>query len=172
MRIGSLHELFLSEVHNAYDAGVQLTKAAPKLAEAAHYPELRSMVTEHTEQTKQCLRRLEEIMQNLGEKVQGVKCLGMRGLIEEGEHLAGEHGEPAPIDAGLTAVAQKIAHYQTATYGTLAAWADVMGHQRESELLKQCLTEEREIDRKLTDLAQRLINVDAARTGSRTRTAS
>lgn len=163
MRLESLHELFVTELRDTYDAENQLIKALPKMVDKANYPELKNAITEHLEQTRNQAQRLEEIFESLGEKVKGQKCQGMKGILEEGEDLAGENGDPAAIDAGIIGSAQKVEHYEIASYGSLCTWAEMMGHQRELQLLRQTLQEEKEADQKLTQLAQRLINVDAVR---------
>jgi ferritin-like metal-binding protein YciE len=163
MRLESLHELFLNELHDVYDAENQLIKALPKMADLANSPELKSGIQAHLQQTRNQARRLEQILEDLGEKVKGKKCLGIRGIVEEGEELANHNGDPAALDAGIIASAQKVEHYEIAAYGTLCAWARIMGHDRELELLEQTLEEEKETDEKLTELAERMINVDAVR---------
>lgn len=163
MRLESLHEVFLTELHDAYDAENQLMKALPKLAERATYPELKSAIEEHLEQTRTQARRLEEIFESLGEKVKGMKCKGIRGIIDEGDDLAGEKGDPAALDAGIIGSAQKAEHYEIAAYGTLCTWAKTMGHEKELQLLRQTLAEEKAADEKLTQLAERMINIDAVR---------
>jgi ferritin-like metal-binding protein YciE len=164
MRLESLHELFLTELQDIYDAETQLVKALPKMVEKANYPELKSAIEEHLGQTRNQVRRLEEVFESLGEKAKTRKCHGMRGIIDEGEDVAGQSGDPAAIDAGIIGGAQKVEHYEIAAYGTLCSWAELMGHQRELQLLKQTLQEEKAADEKLTQLAQRMINVDAVRT--------
>lgn len=170
MRLDSLHELFLTELHDMLDAEHQLVKALPKMADKASYPELKSGIQEHLEQTRHQVQRLERILENLGEAVRRKRCEGMRGIIEEGEDLAAKSGDPATLDAGIIASAQKVEHYEIATYGTLCAWAETMGHKQELQLLKQTLEEEKETDQKLTQLAERMINAEAAQAaGSKTR---
>jgi ferritin-like metal-binding protein YciE len=151
------------ELHDIYDAETQLVKALPKMADKANYPELKNAINQHLEQTRNQVSRLEEIFENLGEKVKGQKCQGIRGIIDEGEDLASQNGDPAAIDAGIIASAQKVEHYEIASYGTLCSWAQLMGRQSEMELLKQTLEEEKQADRKLTQLAAQMINVDAVR---------
>lgn len=163
MKLESLHEVFLTELRDMYDAETQLIKALPKMADKANYPELKNAITQHLEQTRTQAGRLEEIFESLGEKAKAQKCKGIRGIIDEGEDLAGEGGDAAAIDAGIIGSAQKVEHYEIASYGTLCTWAKVMGHERELQLLKQTLQEEKETDEKLTQLAERLINVDAVR---------
>ncbi len=163
MKLESLHELFLTELQDMYDAENELTKALPKMAEKANYPELKSSIEQHLEQTRNHAQRLEEVFRSLGEKAKTQKCKGIRGIIDEGEDLAGRSGDPAAIDAGIIASAQKVEHYEIAAYGSLCSWAETMGHQRELQLLEQTLQEEKETDRKLTQLAERMVNVDAVR---------
>jgi ferritin-like metal-binding protein YciE len=163
MRLESLHELFIVELQDIYDAETQLTKALPKMIDKANYPELKNAITQHLEQTQNQVRRLEEIFSSLGEKAKARKCPGMRGIIDEGDEMAGQSGDPAAIDAGIISSAQKVEHYEIAAYGTLCTWAQMMGHTRELQLLKQTLMEEKETDQKLTQLAERMINVDAVR---------
>ncbi len=163
MRLESLHELFLVELQDLYDAETQLTKALPKMADKANYPELKSAITQHLRQTENHVRRLEEIFESLDQKAKTRKCHGMRGIIDEGDDMAGQSGDPAAIDAGIISSAQKVEHYEIAAYGTLCTWAQMMGHTRQVQLLKQTLAEEKETDQKLTQLAERMINVDAVR---------
>lgn len=162
MRLESLHDLFLLELHDMLDAEHQLVKALPKIADKASYPELKSGITTHLEQTRRQVERLEKVLESLGEPVRRKKCEGMRGILEEGEELASKTGDPAALDAGIIASAQKVEHYEIAAYGTLCAWAETMGHKQELQLLKQTLEEEKQTDQKLTQLAQQMINADAA----------
>ena len=163
MKLESLHELFLTELRDMYDAEQQIVKALPKMIDKAAYPELKAAFNEHLDQTQNQVRRLEEIFENLGQKAKAEKCKGMRGIIDEGEDLAGESGDPAAVDAGIISSAQKVEHYEIASYGSLCSWAQMMGHQQELQLLKQSLDEEKAADQKLTQLAERLVNVDAVR---------
>jgi ferritin-like metal-binding protein YciE len=164
MKLESLHELFLTELRDMYDAEHQIVKALPKMIDKAGYPELKAAFSEHLEQTQNQVTRLEEIFENLGEKAKAEKCKGMKGILDEGEDLAGESGDPAAIDAGIISSAQKVEHYEISSYGSLCSWAKTMGHQRELQLLQQNLEEEKAADQKLTQLAERMVNVDAVRT--------
>lgn len=163
MKLNSLHELFIEELQDLYDAEQQLVKALPKIAEQASYHELQNGIREHLEQTKGHVRRLEQVFESIGEKAKTTKCQGMKGILEEGEHLAKTEGEAAAIDAGIIASAQKVEHYEIASYGSVCSYAQIMGHNQALQLLRQTLEEEKETDRKLTALAERLINVDAVR---------
>ncbi len=171
MRLNSLEDLFVRELQGLYDVENQLVKALPKMADKASYTELQNAIREHHEQTKGQVRRLEEVFENIGQKAKAEKSEGIRGIIDEGEDMADMSGEPAAIDAGIIASAQKAEHYEIASYGTVCAYAEMLGHQRAVQLLRQTLEEEKETDRKLTTLAERLINVEAVRAaGGQTRT--
>jgi ferritin-like metal-binding protein YciE len=163
MKLNSLHELFVRELQDMYDAESQLVKALPKLSERASYGELKNAISQHLEQTRGQVQRLEEVFDLLGEKARMVKCQGMRGIIDEGADMAEMDGEPAAIDAGIIGSAQKVEHYEIASYGSLCNYAQLMGHHDVLALLKQTLAEEKEADQKLTVLAESLINVDAVR---------
>ena len=153
-----LHELFLEELADVYSAEQQITKALPKMAKAAESEELRAAFEEHLQQTEEQISRLEQVFEALGESMKRKTCKGMQGLIEEGSEVMQEHkGSPA-IDAALIAAAQKVEHYEIATYGTLCTWAEQMGHQEALELLKQTIDEEETTDERLTELAESLAN--------------
>jgi ferritin-like metal-binding protein YciE len=149
-----LHELFLEELADVYDAEKQLTKALPKLAKAAQSVDLRSAFESHLEETKNHVTRLEQIAESLGERLPGKPCKAMQGLIEEGSDLIEEENGSSALDAGLIAAAQKVEHYEIASYGSLAAWAKEMGHEKELSLLQETLDEEKAADMKLTDIAE------------------
>ena len=153
-----LHELFLEELADIYSAEQQLTKALPKMAKAAEAEELRQAFEEHLQQTEEQITRLDEVFETLGESMKRKTCKAMKGLIEEGSEVMQEYkGSPA-IDAALIAAAQKVEHYEIATYGTLCTWAEQMGHQEALELLKQSIDEEETTDERLTELAESLAN--------------
>ena len=154
----ALRELFLEELADIHSAEQQLTKALPKMAKAAESEELRRAFEEHLEQTEEQISRLDQVFESLGEKMKRKTCKAMQGLIEEGTEVLQEHkGNPA-IDAALIAAAQKVEHYEIATYGTLCTWADQMGHQDALDLLKQTIEEEETTDERLTELAETIAN--------------
>ena len=156
-----LHDLFLEELADIYSAEQQLTKALPKMAKAAEAEELRQAFEEHLEQTQEQISRLDQVFESLDESMKRKTCKAMQGLIEEGTEIMQEHkGSPA-IDAALIAAAQKIEHYEIATYGTLCTWAEQMGHQDALDLLKQTIDEEETTDERLTELAETLANPQA-----------
>jgi ferritin-like metal-binding protein YciE len=158
---GGLHELFLEELADIYNAEQQLTKALPKMAKAAQSEELRMAFEEHLGQTEEQISRLEQVVEALGESMKRKTCKGMQGLIEEGNEMAQEHKGSPEIDAALIAAAQKVEHYEIASYGTLCTWAEQMGHDEALELLKQNIDEEETTDERLTELAEGLANLRA-----------
>ncbi len=164
MRLNSLEDLFVRELQGLYDVENQLMKALPKMADKASYTELQNAIREHYEQTKNQSQRLEQVFDTIGQKAKAEKSEGIRGIIDECEDMAGMSGEPAAIDAGIIASAQKVEHFEIASYGTVCTYAEMLGHQQAVQLLRQTLEEEKETDKKLTALAERLINVEAVRT--------
>jgi ferritin-like metal-binding protein YciE len=148
-----LKELYVDELKDIYSAETQLVKALPKMAKAASSDELRSGFEEHLEQTKGHVARLEQIFKALGEKPTGKKCKGMEGLIEEGSEAAGEDYEDDVKDQALIGAAQRVEHYEIAAYGTVRAIAEKLGEDAAVTLLGETLEEEKETDKKLTELA-------------------
>ena len=159
---GTLHNAFIEELRDTYDAEKQLTKALPKIAKAASSPDLRAAIESHLEETKGHVERLEEVFASLDEKVRGKHCEGIAGIIEEGKSIMEEDFDESTMDACLIAAGQRAEHYEMAAYGTLVAWARAMGHDEAAELLEQTLEEEKAADQKLTSLAQSGINRGAA----------
>lgn len=159
-----LHELFLEELADVYNAEQQLTKALPKMAEAANSQELREAFESHLEETRNQITRIEEAFQALGETLKKKKCAGMEGLLEEGQEMMEEYEDSSALDAALIAAAQKVEHYEIASYGTLCAWAELIGHNQALELLKENLNEEEMADKKLTEIAESTANVEAEET--------
>jgi len=158
----TLHDAFLDELRDVYDAEKQLVKALPKLAKAATSPELRSAIESHLEETRGHVSRLEEVFSGLEEKARGKHCDGIAGIIEEGKNTMEEDLDEDAMDAALIAGAQRAEHYEMAAYGTLVAWARAMGHTEAVGLLEQTLEEEKAADEKLTELAEGGINEAAA----------
>ncbi len=172
----SMADLFLEEIRDLYDAEKQITKALPKMAKATTSEELQSAFTEHLEQTRGHVDRLEKIFAELGEKPGGVKCKGMQGLLEEGDEMVSMTDSGLVRDAGLIAAAQRVEHYEMAGYGSARTFAQLLGHDEASNLLEQTLDEEKETDERLTEIAESMVNQQAvsegeATTGSRTRKA-
>jgi ferritin-like metal-binding protein YciE len=159
---GTLHDAFIDELRDAYDAEKQLTKALPKMARAASSPDLRAAFEHHLEETRGQIERLEQVFESLDENARGKHCDGIAGIIEEGNSVMQENFDEATMDACLIAGGQRAEHYEMAAYGTLIAWAEVMGHTEAVDLLQQTLDEEKAADEKLSALAEAGINLSAA----------
>jgi ferritin-like metal-binding protein YciE len=159
---GTLHDAFIDELRDAYDAEKQLTKALPKMAKAASSPDLRAAFEAHLEETRGQIERLEQVFESLDEKVRGKHCDGIAGIIEEGKAVMEEDFDETTMDACLIAGGQRAEHYEMAAYGTLVAWARTMGHTEAAELLQETLDEEKAADEKLSALAEGGINQEAA----------
>jgi ferritin-like metal-binding protein YciE len=157
----TLHDAFLDELRDAYDAEKQLVKALPKLAKAATSTELRQAFVDHLEETNGHVTKLEQVFQSLDEKVKGKHCDGIAGIIDEGKNAMGEDYEGATMDAVLIASAQRAEHYEMAAYGTMVEWAKGMGHSEAADLLQEILDEEKAADEKLTAIAESGINEQA-----------
>ena len=161
MALESLHDLYVEELRDLYNAENQLLKALPKLAKAASDPNLRAAFEEHLEVTRGQVDRLDRIFKRLGERPTGKKCVAMQGLIEEGKEMMEEDAPPAVLDAALISAAQKVEHYEMAGYGCVRTYARLLGYDDAAELLQETLDEEGEADHKLTELAETVINVEA-----------
>jgi len=158
----TLHDAFLDELRDAYDAEKQLVKALPKLAKAATSTELRQAFVDHLEETNGHVEKLEQVFQQCDEKAKGKHCEGIAGIVEEGKTVMGEDFEGPTMDACLIAAAQRVEHYEMAAYGTLVAWAKGMGMNESAELLQEILDEEKAADEKLTQIAESGVNEQAA----------
>jgi ferritin-like metal-binding protein YciE len=159
---GTLHEAFIEELRDTYDAEKQLIKALPKLAKAAASTDLRTAFETHLEETRGHVERLEQVFESLDEKPRGKHCEGIAGIIEEGKSIMEEEFDDATMDACLIAAGQRAEHYEMAAYGTLIAWAQSMGHTEATNLLQEILDEEKAADQKLSSLAEGGINQEAA----------
>jgi ferritin-like metal-binding protein YciE len=154
--MNTLHATFMDELADIYDAEQQLTKALPKMAKAAEDEDLKAGFEDHLTQTEGHINRLEEVFEMFGEKAKGKKCQGMKGLVAEGQELISEEAG----DAALIAAAQKVEHYEIASYGSLKSWAELLGKREAARLLDQTLKEEKQTDDKLTQLAESVVNVE------------
>ena len=161
MALDSLHDLFVDELKDLYSAENQLLKAIPKMAKKATSEELKAAFTEHLEVTQTQVERLEKIFEELDESPKGKKCKAMEGLVEEGAEVIKETGDPAVIDAALIACAQRVEHYEMAGYGCVRTFARLLGYEDAESLLQETLDEEAEADKKLTELADTAINIEA-----------
>ena len=160
MKLKTLRELYVHELKDIYSGEKQIVKALPKMVKAAAHEELSAGFEEHLAQTEQQIERLEKILEGLGESTRGEKCKGMEGILEEGKKMM-EESAPEVLDAALIAAAQKVEHYEITSYGTVRAWAEMLGEDEAVNLLQQTLDEEVETDEKLTEIAESAINVEA-----------
>ena len=165
MAAQTLHELFVEELRDMYDAEKRIIKALPKIAKHAQSDELRSALTEHLRQTEKQAIRLEQVFKSIGETPRGKKCDGIMGILEEGNHAMEELEEGPILDAALIAGCQKVEHYEIASYGTLAYFAELMGHERAKDLLGATLDEEKAADEKLNTIATSEVNREALMSG-------
>jgi ferritin-like metal-binding protein YciE len=163
--LDSLEELMHGELKDIYDAEKQLTKALPKLARKASAMELRDAFTAHLRETEQHVERLEQIFDQLGLPARGKKCEGMQHLIAEGNAMISEAEDDAARDAVMIAAAQKVEHYEIATYGTIRTWATLLGKRDIAAMLEDTLEEEKAADQKLTGIAESFVNEAAAEEG-------
>lgn len=161
MKLDTLKKLYIEELRDVYSAEQQLVKALPKMAKAASSDDLRDAIENHLDQTKGQIERLEQIFEGLDESPKGKTCQAMKGLIEEGSEILDEKGEDSVIDAGIIAAAQKVEHYEIATYGTLRTWADLLNQDEAAGLLQETLDEEGDADKTLNELAEDIVNPEA-----------
>jgi ferritin-like metal-binding protein YciE len=162
MKITTLDELIKDELKDIYSAETQLIKALPKMAQGAESKDLRAAFERHLEQTKVHAQRIEEICNDLKINPRGKSCAGMEGLIKEGEEVLNSDMGSEPKQAALIGAAQRVEHYEIAAYGTARAHARQLGYLKAFDLLTQTLDEEKDTDKKLTQLAENRVNVQAA----------
>lgn len=161
-RLDSLEHLLIHELKDMYYAEQQLVKALPKVAKKTSSAPLRQLIEAHLKETEGHVSKLEQVFHLLDQPAKAIKCKAMVGILDEGEDLADEKGTPETLDAGIIASAQKVEHYEIASYGTLATWAEMLGRQEVKAILSQILDEEEKADQKLTDLAKSEINLQSA----------
>ena len=161
MELNTLQDLYIHELKDLYSAEKQLIKALPKMAKAATNEKLAAGFTEHLEQTKEHVARLERLLAKHEESTRGPKCKGMEGLIAEGAEMIEEEADDDVRDAGLISAAQRVEHYEMAGYGCARTYAEQLGDKDGAKLLQTTLDEEGETDQKLTKVAQTVVNVKA-----------
>ena len=166
MKIETLQDLFIDELRDLYDAEKQLVKALPKMASAASSSQLRTAFESHLRETEAQVTRLERVFETLGEKPTGQSCDAMKGLIKEGDKMASNVDESPLRDAGLIGAANRVEHYEMAAYGTARTFAEMLGYTDAAQLLEQTLQEEKQADRKLTEIAEQLVNENALEVGA------
>lgn len=149
----NLNKIFIDTIKDMYWAEKHLSKALPKMAKAAGSPDLKAGFTRHLEQTKGHIARLEKCFESINKKAQAKKCEAMEGLVKEGEEAIEEYEQGPGRDAALIVAAQKVEHYEISGYGSLHAFAELLGYTEAADLLAQTLQEEKDTDIKLSDLS-------------------
>src|SRR5262245_60223244 len=160
MKLSSLHDLYVDELRDLYNAESQLVKALPKMANAASRDSLQAAFADHLGETEGHVKRLETIFKGLRVSPKGKKCKAMQGLIDEGSERFAADATAAVRDAALIAAAQRVEHYEIAGYGTVRAYAELLGFEDAAALLQETLDEEGSADHKLTEIAEN-INLEA-----------
>ena len=161
MEMETLKDLYVEELKDLYSAELQLVKALPKMAKAASHDELKQAFLKHAKESEIHAQRLEQVCDELGVSPRGKKCIGMEGLIKEGQELIKEKPEPEVLDAGLIAAAQHVEHYEMAGYGCVRTYARQLGFEEQAELLQMTLDNEGDTDKILTQIAETSINIEA-----------
>jgi len=162
MKIENLSDLFLHTVKDIYFAENQIVKALPKMVKAADSKELARAFEAHLEETKEQIKRLEQVFELLGKKPVGEKCPAIEGILKEGEELMKEIKDPDTRDAAMIAAAQAVEHYEITRYGTLVSWGALLGLPEAVKILSVTLKEEHGADTKLNKLAENKLNKQAA----------
>ena len=160
-KVRTLEDLFIDLLKDLYSAENQLVKALPKMAKNAQSSDLQKAFQDHLKQTEKQAERIERIFSDLEGSPRGKKCVGMEGLVEEGNEIMKEAADPDALDAGLIAAAQKVEHYEIASYGTARAWAQHLGYHDAAKLLEQTLEEESMANELLTRIAESHVNMEA-----------
>jgi len=155
-KLKTLEDFFVDELKDVYNAEKQITKALPKMAKAASSEDLKNAFETHLAETEGQVARLEKIGKIIGKTLSGKKCKAMEGLMEEGKELMEEDAAPEVMDVALIAAAQKVEHYEIATYGCLKTYARLLGYEEIEDLLQETLEEEGNADKTLTALAGEL----------------
>src|SRR5580698_8550357 len=163
MKIETMEDLFLGQIEDLYDAEKRLVKALPKMAEATTSSQLRHAIESHLRETEGHVTRLEKVFGEIGKKPKSKTCDAMKGLIDEGEQVLSEIDESPLRDAGIIAAANRVEHYEIAAYGSARTFAQILGLNGAVSLLEQTLEEEKKADKKLTQLAETMINDEALR---------
>ncbi len=161
MKLESLNALLTEQLQDLYSVEQQIIEALPKMIEKANSSQLKAGSSEHLQQTKGQLSRLDRIFEQIpGADREGQKCKGMEGILKEGEEMVKAKGDPEVRDAGIISAAQRVEHYEIASYGCARTYAHLLGHDQWAQLLQQTLDEEKQTDQKLNQLAER-VNVEA-----------
>jgi ferritin-like metal-binding protein YciE len=161
MTLNTVQDLLIDELRDIYHAEQQLLKALPKMAKAAKSDQLRHAFEHHLEETNGQVDRLQQVFEKLGARARGQRCEAMQGLIEEANEMMDEITTPEVLDVALITAAQKVEHYEIASYGSVSALAEALGEKEVVKLLNQTLDEEKHADRKLNEIAMSDVNKTA-----------
>ncbi len=161
MKLNNLKDLFIHELKDVYNAEQQILKALPKMKEAASSSDLQKAFEKHLKETENHVSRLENVFKNMNEKATGEKCKAMEGIIRESDDMINERADSSVMDAALIGMAQRVEHYEIASYGTLCTYAKQLGMQDVLDLLQMNLDEEKKTDQNLTYIAENKINIKA-----------
>jgi ferritin-like metal-binding protein YciE len=162
-KIDSLRTLLVQQLRDLYDAEKRLTKAIPKLVKEATSDDLSAALEEHLGQTEEQVSRIERAFEALGEPARAKECAGMKGIIDEGdEHVGEDYADDGLRDAVIIGAAQRVEHYEIAAYGTAIAHARLLELDEVVQILEESLEEEKAADEKLTQIAEQVVNLDAA----------
>ncbi len=161
MNTKTLKDLFLDDLADMYDAEKRIVKALPKMVKAATCTDLKAAIENHLKETEGHVRKLEQVFQAYGERAVGKTCEATKGLLQEGDEIAAEFKDSPAINAALIAAAQKVEHYEMASYGCLKEWAGLLGNQEAADLLEDILNEEKAANEGLTKLAVAKSNEEA-----------
>ena len=157
----TLHDLFYDTLKDIYFAERKILSALPKMAKAAQQPDLKAAFLKHEDETEGQVARLEKVFEIIGEQPRAKTCDAIMGIIDEGKEIMDEYKGTRALDAGLLAVAQAVEHYEISRYGTLKTWAEELGFSDAVQLLDATLTEEKNTDKSLTQLAKTVVNQKA-----------
>jgi ferritin-like metal-binding protein YciE len=165
MPLKSLHDLMVDEIKDIYHAEKQVTRALPKMIKNTSSPKLKKAFEDHLKETENQVKRLEQIFEELEIPAKGKRCIGMEGIINEGKEKMEEDIDESVLDAALIASAQKVEHYEIASYGTVRTYAEELGFNKIAELLQKTLDEEFKANELLTSIAEKEINYEAINKG-------
>jgi len=157
-KLNTLQDIYIDELRDIYNAEMQITKAMPRMIKAVTNEELKAALQNHLEETETQIERMEQVFELAGQKVRGKKCAAMEGIIEEGKEILSEDIDDNALDAMIIAAAQKVEHYEIASYGTVRTWANQLGFTDQAELLEQTLEEEKAANDMLTQIAEGMVN--------------
>ena len=157
-KLNTLQDIYIEELRDIYNAEMQITKALPRMIKAVTNEELKSAFENHLQETEGHVERLEQVFELAGQKVRGKKCAAMEGIIEEAKETLSEDIDDNAMDAAIIAAAQKVEHYEIASYGTVRTWAQQLGFNDQADILEQTLDEEKAANDKLSQIAESMVN--------------